>query len=94
MNREKWLNGLSSEQIEKARGCHNSKELLELAKQEGIELNDEQLEAISGGACFQEDLTCPLCGSQEVDYEYDIFANKSRGVYRCVCKKCGFDFEK
>ena len=45
------LKGLTEEQIAKVRACKNSEELLALAKAEGVELTDEQLAAISGGAC-------------------------------------------
>jgi hypothetical protein len=51
---------LSPELIEKARACHTSSELAELAHEEGIELSDEQLEAISGGAwCSDHTWGCP-----------------------------------
>ena len=40
---------LTPEQVEKARACKSSDELIELAKEEGVELSDEQLEAIAGG---------------------------------------------
>ena len=43
--------GLSEEQIAKVKACKSQEELLKLAKEEGIELNDEQLEAVSGGVC-------------------------------------------
>ena len=49
------LKGLSEEQIAKVKACKNQEELLKLAKEEGIELNEEQLEAINGGACSGED---------------------------------------
>ena len=49
------LKGLTEEQIARVKACKNSDELLEMAKKEGIELTDEQLEAISGGACSGED---------------------------------------
>jgi bacteriocin-like protein len=49
------LKGLTEEQIAKVKECKNQEELLKLAKAEGIELNDEQLAAISGGACSGED---------------------------------------
>ena len=49
MSKEELLKGLSPEQIEKIKNCNSSEEILALAKQEGIELNEEQLEAISGG---------------------------------------------
>ena len=40
---------LTPEQMEKARQCKNPSDLIELAKSEGIELTDGQLEAIAGG---------------------------------------------
>ena len=40
---------LTPEQLEKARACATPEELLELAKQEGFELTDEQLNAVAGG---------------------------------------------
>ena len=47
--RKDLLKGLTEEQIAKVKQCKNHEELLTLAKQEGIELTDEQLEAINGG---------------------------------------------
>lgn len=49
--KKELLNGLSEEQIAKVKNCKSSSELLAYAKQEGIELTSEQLEAINGGAC-------------------------------------------
>ena len=46
------FNELTPEQIEKARACKDSNDLVELAKTEGIELNDDQLEAIAGGSWY------------------------------------------
>ena len=43
---------LTPEQLEKARACKSPDELVELAKSEGVELNDEQLEAIAGGTWY------------------------------------------
>ena len=40
---------LTPELKEKAIACKTPEELLELARQEGIDLTDEQLESISGG---------------------------------------------
>ena len=40
---------LTPEQMEKAKACTTVDELVALAKNEGVELTDEQLEAISGG---------------------------------------------
>ena len=56
------LKGLNEKQIAKVKACKNQEELLELAKKEGIELTDEQLEAVSGG-CGTYTVRCPKCGS-------------------------------
>ena len=53
--KQELLKGLSKEQIAKARACKSHEDLLALAKAEGVELTDEQLEAINGGACSGED---------------------------------------
>ena len=62
------LKGLSEEQITKVRACNNTNEILALAKQEGLELTSEQLEAVNGGACSNTDNCppCPYCGSTNV----------------------------
>ena len=49
--REELLKGLSEEQIAKLKQCRGSEEMLKLAKEEGLELSDDQLEAVSGGNC-------------------------------------------
>ena len=49
------LKGLSQEQIQKLNACKSSQEILELAKKEGVQLTDEQLEAVSGGGCIDTD---------------------------------------
>ena len=46
---KKMFDGLSDDLKKKATECHTSEELMELAKTEGIDLTDEQLDAISGG---------------------------------------------
>ena len=51
------LDDLTPEQIEKARACASANELVSLAKEEGLELTDEQLESVAGG-----DWDEPLCG--------------------------------
>ena len=65
--KEELLKGLTEEQIVKVKECKNSNELLALAKQEGIELNEEQLEAVNGGGCMTEAVKpaprCPYCDS-------------------------------
>ena len=57
---------LTPEQKERARKCKSADEVLELAKEEGYELSDDELEAVSGGdwdcwdVCtkFQKPNTC------------------------------------
>ena len=47
--KEELLKGLNEEQIAKIKACKNQEEMLAVAKEEGVELTDEQLEAVSGG---------------------------------------------
>ena len=44
------LKDLTEEQMKRARECKTPEELIELAQAEDIELSDEQLDAVSGGA--------------------------------------------
>ena len=53
------INDLSPELREKARACGSSEELFELAKEEGMEIPDEQLEGIAGGLCSEHEWGCP-----------------------------------
>ena len=52
--RKELLKGLTDEQIKKVEACKSSEEILALAKEEGVALNDEQLEAVSGGGCSDD----------------------------------------
>ena len=80
MNKE-LLKGLSEEQIAKVKACKNNEELLAVAKEEGIELTDEQLEAVSGG-CGTPEMTCPKCGGKAKTYSDGMFS-------ACACPNCG-----
>ena len=51
MLREELFRGLTEQQISKVKSCKNPSEILALAKEEGVDLTDEQLKAINGGAC-------------------------------------------
>ena len=70
--KQELLEGLSEEQIAKVKACNSAEEILALAKAEGLELTQEQLEAASGGAgsCFHKGAEpedkCPACGSTDV----------------------------
>ena len=47
---------LTPEQQEKARACKTPEEIIELAKSEGYELSEEELDDVAGGWCC--DLIC------------------------------------
>ncbi len=83
--RKELLNGLTDEQINKVKNCKSSEEIIELAKAEGVELNEEQLAAVSGGGCF-ESRKCPKCGSKSFESEPIKGPDISMGFR---CKKCG-----
>ena len=87
--KQELLKGLTDEQIARVKECKNSEELLALAKDEGVELTNEQLTAISGGgACsvvsdigdYINPNDCPKCGANNP---------KKDGNVR-ICKKCGY----
>ena len=49
--KKELLKGLTEEQIAMVKECEDVKDLIQIAKDEGIELTEEQLNAISGGGC-------------------------------------------
>lgn len=74
--RKELLNGLTDEQIKKVENCKNSEEFLAIAKEEGIELNEELLEAVSGGfGSSAVKIKCIHCGSENfpTDKNYGEF---------------------
>ena len=50
---------LTEEQRQKARACRTTEEILALAKEEGVELTDEQLEGVAGGWGGGGEDNCP-----------------------------------
>lgn len=44
---------LSPELAEKVKACSSPQELIDLAKQEGYKLSEEELEGIAGGCCMK-----------------------------------------
>ena len=94
--KEELLKGLSEEQISKIKECKNHEEVLELAKEEGIELTDEQLTAISGGCgdgtttkLKQGKVLCPYCHS---DNNALSLVNGQLAGY--VCYNCNKRFDR
>ena len=57
---------VTKEQVARLKACESAEEVLALAKQEGIELTDAQLDAVSGG-WGGDTPNCPYCGSSNVD---------------------------
>ena len=82
------LKGLTNEQIAKVKACKNSDELLALARKEGIELSNEQLEAVNGGGCLSS-MECPNCGSKDFRKlpNYQI-----SGCSTYKCNECGHEW--
>ena len=99
--KEELLKGLSEEQVAKIKACKNQEEMLAVAKEEGIELTDEQLEAVSGGCGtttvvaprpVQKPTCCPACGSANINLVEAKNGNEPgcpTTYYSCSCKKCG-----
>ena len=85
------LKGLTEEQIAKVNECKSSEEILALAKAEGIELTDEQLEAVSGGWCSETTEPCPQCGSTSIKKEHRGRDTSMHTVF--ICKKCGHEWD-
>lgn len=87
--KKELLSGLTAEQIDKARKCKSNDELLALAKEEGVELSDEQLAAVSGGFCSDTTVrsTCPNCGTEVSEEVYNDSCNVV--VAKFKCPKCG-----
>ena len=84
--RKELLKGLTEEQIARLKECRSNDEALRLAKQEGIELTDEQLSAVSGGNCLT-DFECPQCRGT-------IEGSSCDDYYNYVCPHCGYKFKK
>ena len=83
--KEELLKGLTDEQIAKVKVCKNTAEILSLAKNEGIELTEEQLEAVSGGMCSCG--PCPNCGRTNTYVGYGY----SGKCY--VCNDCKYTWD-
>lgn len=71
------IKNMTDEQKAKARSCASLEEMLELAQEEGQELSDEQLEAISGGGVWND--TCNDCREDQYCPNY---CNKGPETFR------------
>ena len=85
--RNELLKGLTDEQVKKVKACKSQEEILELAKSEGVELNEEQLAAVSGGCGGGK--KCPMCGSSNVERRTkDVQLKSGTNVIAYDCKDC------
>ena len=90
--RKELLKGLTEEQIKKVEACKNSEEILALAKTEGVQLSDEQLEAVSGGSCSSTN-KCPECGSKNLrQISKNVNGDPTAKMYKCC--DCGREFRR
>ena len=88
--RDELLKGLSEEQKKKVAECKSAEDVLALARAENMELNDEQLEAVSGG-CGGDGIKCPKCGSLNIktvskeEIKRGIYEESEKmATYRCL----------
>lgn len=89
--RDELLKGLTAEQIVKVKECDDYGDLLQLAKDEGVELTEEQLDAVSGGACSKTEQsvpTCPICKGTN-----NTRMNKGSQKTLYICNDCNLFFE-
>ena len=95
---EGLLKGLSEEQIARVRACKNTDELLNVAKEEGIELTNDQLAAVAGGNCTgtstrirEGQIVCPRChrGNCKGYWDYQGPVDK----YEYYCRDCYYTFD-
>ena len=86
--KEELLKGLTEEQIARVKACKTQDELSKLAKDEGVELTSEQIEAVSGGGCLSS-MKCPNCGSKDFRKlpNYQI-----SGCSSYQCNQCGHEW--
>ena len=86
------LEDLTPEQLEKIKDCETDGERLALLAEDGVELTDEQLEGVSGGAWGDGDI-CPdgrehewvRMGRQRTHQ----VGMRQRVQYEMRCKNCG-----
>ncbi len=93
--RQELLKGLSEEQVKKVEACKSTEEILSLAKVEGIELSDEQLEAVTGGGCLGT-RKCKKCGSKNIHERRQQYPGSGgmpgRVVYFYTCRECDYEW--
>ena len=92
--KKELLKGLTDEQFARVKACKNSEELLALAKEEGVELTDEQLQVIAGGGKCQStpEPQCSQCGSKDIEVDRQTTGVLFDYQFECTCRNCGHRF--
>ena len=94
--KKELLQGLTEEQIEKVKECKSLEEIVTIAKQEGIQLTEEQLQAVNGGGCNSADepTHCPRCNSTNIRFESRKHEMSfTDWYYQCKCKDCSYKWD-
>ena len=94
--KKELLKGLTDEQSSRVKACKSHEELLALAKEEGVELTDEQLNSISGGGLIcSTSNNCPQCGAGYDDIMFWSERDaKGHETVHYECKKCQCQWTK
>lgn len=83
------FNSLTQEQQKQTLACKTPEEMLELAREEGYELSDENLEQINGGSMWDSGTQCPKChGANVMEIQPDIHSGR---IIR-ECRGCGYSW--
>ena len=85
------IENMTPEQIEQAKKCETPEERLAFVKENGIELTDEQLDAMSGGELWSEapEGGCPKCHCATYS-----FVDGPNRVYVRKCDQCGCIYDE
>ena len=85
---------LSPDQMERVKAVTDALGQVEIDDAEGIELTDEQLEQVAGGADIYK--SCPFCGKEYYLASYDpsdMLGIVVQGTMTCECgRKFGYAF--
>ena len=81
---------MTPEQLEEAKALQTPEEMLAYARDNGIDLTDEEMDAIAGGGAYDDgSKICPHCGSCKTVLKQD---RDNRKLYYRLCHSCGRRF--
>ena len=87
--KEELLKGLTEGQIAKLAKCQSNEEVLEVAKEEGIDLTNEQLEAAYDSCGYNRNVRCPICNSYNTERKESASFDTD---VRFHCKSCDYSW--